>query len=268
MNCKVGILTENELVGGWWWRRLVYADFDPVTFTTTRTKDRAKLSDPLLAQAIFHKFQQWEQTMEIAAQRYELVRRLHPERQLPAWTALPICAHSVLIPAIGKNLRKDLCVVSSPPRSEQGWSKPWLPWQWNLMAEDNELVRRFLTMINDERRRQGLPDSLFPMKGKSGKRSSHNKGNRHRKISWRWPELMDIHRWSGRPLKPNERSAKSDAVQEAEDCEPAFLRAWDMIKLSMFGHPDSWKPADHFTRFLSENFVKWYPPKAKESLPK
>lgn len=265
---KSGTFTSGEIESTWWWRRLVFCHFDLTTFTTARARNLKSIHAPDgLDDAFSLEFRLWEEQTEIAAWQYELVRRLRPEKKLPSWIGLPICAHSVLQRAIGQNLSKSLCAIFHPIRNEREWSKPMPLFQWNLEAGNSDLVRTFLSWIDGERRRNGLPESLFSERSKSGKRKSQNKGNRNRKVSWRWPELIGLHRWGGRSLSHNERSAKSNAEQEAREWEPAVLRALEMLKSPTFASlPEWWKPNTSFTRWLRENFERTYPLKAQESL--
>jgi hypothetical protein len=97
--------TEAELeMTDWWWRRLAFLKFDQITFTTQK---------PKLGGLRQHaEFQQWEEKFEIAAWRYELVRRLHREKQYPHWIDLStniMCG--AFVNALGQNLSRDVCAV-------------------------------------------------------------------------------------------------------------------------------------------------------------
>ena len=75
--------------GRWWWRRLVFAQFESETFTTARLDSAAErlwqAEFPITywstLMTVYQMFQEWESEMEIGAWRYELVRRICHERE-------------------------------------------------------------------------------------------------------------------------------------------------------------------------------------------
>jgi len=318
MKQKTGTFTESEMERGrWWWRRLVFAHFDPATFTTARLTAETEGCKRLwlaefperaseLTNTLAQEFDHWQTGQEVGAWRYELVRRMSPEREFvdlvqsfhcgnapngatehllpkseldcillhlmpggrfPTWPYLVSPARSGLR-GLAEYLNKSVQRIEFPTRTEHGWSEPSKPFQWDLLASDSELSKMFLLWINEQRRKQGIPDSVFPELSQSGKRKSHNKGNRHRKVSWRWPEVLDIHRFGTRPLTGSERSMKSDAEAEALKWKPVLLRGLSQVAYRPGFTPDSWQPHHFPVRWLQENFDRWYPAKARGSLPK
>ena len=154
-------------------------------------------------------------------------------------------------------------------RTVVGWSEPAPPHQWDLHAPDVDLTRSFLAWINEQRVKQRIISFLIPKQSRAGKHRSHNRGNRHRKMSWRWPEVMDIHRFGTRSLTDSERSIKSDAEEEALKWKPRFLSSLSWVALRPFSTPESWRFSAEFPKsWLQENFNRWYPAKARESLQK
>jgi hypothetical protein len=317
---KTGSFTESELERGrWWWRRLVFAHFDPLEFRTAKplldAEDckRLRLAEfPHMARGLvvtlFQAFQQWETRDEIGALRYELVRRLNVEREFvdlvqgfycgnapagvreqllpkaefdsilrhlmpgghfPSWPYLVSPARSFL-GRLREDLSKSCCGRTTAPMGKgPGWSEPAPPDQWDLNCSDTELTRTFLGWINEQRQKQGIPNSfLFPARSNSGRRKSQNKGNRHRKVSWRWPEVMDIHRLGARSLTDSERSIKSAAKAEALKWKPVFLEGLSWLAFKPGFTLDSWQPKHDPVRWMQENFDRWYPAKARESLQK
>lgn len=262
-----------------------------------------------LIDTLNEEFHQWETREEIGAQRYELVRRMRPEQEFleciqtfcteqerkglaasllpkseldyvirhllpgghfPSWPSLPAPVPRIL-GRLRVNLNKSCHGRTSDPMGKgPGWSEPAPPDQWDLSCSDADLTRSFLCWINEQREKQGIPNSfLFAARSKSGKRNSQNKGNRHRKVSWRWPEVMDIHRLGARSLTDSERSIKSDAEAEALKWKPVFLEGLSWVALRVVSTPESWRFSHEFPkRWLQENFDRWYPAKARESLQK
>ncbi len=259
---KVG-QPEKELEARWWWRRLAFCDVSPLEHTTDFTKKLTLEWELKFGQALRYEFSSWEKRIEVAAWRYELVRRIQPKVELPSWIELPSFTHGFLVPAIGQNLA--VCparIPITPQQQEPGWSEPMGPCQCDLRLDDTTLCRWFLSWVNNQREKQGLPVTLFPKL--SGKRRSYNVGNRNRKVSWRWPELMDIHQLGNRALNNSERPLKTNAKREAEAWAEKALGALKSSRLPQFAYLLRHEPNKQFTRWLLENFVKEFP-KARES---
>jgi len=104
---------------------------------------------------------------------------------------LTVLQESFLLGALEEK-NEGINTIFHPVNDSPEWSRPLLPWQWNLTASDKSLKDRFMLYINEERRRNGLPDDVFKKKGKSGVSKSYNESNRNRGISWRGLELLDI----------------------------------------------------------------------------
>ena len=221
---KVG-QPEKELAVHWWWRRLEFCSFSLENYTTYWQEPKKQTAeseqDPRRISFLW-----WRDFKEIGAWRYELVRRLRPESKLPSWIELSDDAQHSLNNAIGKELFKGNFRICCPPEKLSGyWSNVPLTesLHFNLQASNSKLCELFLMWINQQRREK---HGLAVPKSKSGKRRSINVGNRYRKVSWRWPELMDIHRLGSRSLESNERRSKRDAELEAaawaKDAEEAL----------------------------------------------
>lgn len=260
---------------------------------------------PRLIRTLEQEFAVWETRQEIGALRYELVRRMSPEREFvklvqsfhcgkapkatehllpkdeldcilsrlmpggyfPSWPYLAAPAW-IFLGDLRKNLTKHCQQLTIPPQTEPGWSEPSKPYQWDLLASDPELTKAFLRWINAQRREQGITESVFSERSQSGKRKSHNKGNRHRKVSWRWLEVLDIQRFGTRSLTASERSIKSCAEAEALKWKPVFLAGLSQVAYRPGSALDSWEPSPSPVRWLQERFDRWYPAKARESLQK
>ena len=79
-----------------------------------------------------------------------------------------------------------------------GWTRP-LPDSWNLHLNDNTLSKAFLSLIKSERNRLKVPNPR------------QHAGKARRPISWKYIELLDIHRLKLRTLSDGERSEISKA---------------------------------------------------------
>ena len=265
----------------WWWRRLVFSQFDETTYSVTKVdswsqpawwKHGEELWWQFFCGADFE-FNRFRDKLEVATWRYELVRRLLREKQHPAWPDLPQHVASVFVPKLGVDKNPAIHILASTSPNGPPWSKPWAH-QWNLTAEDSDLIRSFMGFINSERERLKLPTThIFPPRSKTGKHRSANKGNKHRNLSWRWPELMDIDFFCHPArLNASERSALSDAKQAAKSFEADFLQAWkDVEALRPMYTLESLTVPGCLHRWLRENFLTWFPlqtKKVRESLPK
>jgi hypothetical protein len=92
----------------------------------------------------------------------------------------------------------------------EGWTKAE-PVTWNLNQSDEALSQAFLATIRRERAKQRIA-------------LKKNASNRHRRVSWRWPEVLDLAQ-AGIPLNANDRSKKSQAIKQAKCFENAVLEA-------------------------------------------
>lgn len=184
-----------EIAKNWWWRHLPFAPFDSETFTTRPRNGRS-----------------WPDQDELAAWNYELVRRVRGDLNLadyidlPAWRRARLWTQIVLPdPSMQGGAAMILMGDFKPIK---GWSKAE-PISWNLNLSDEALSQAFLDMIRRERAKQKV--SL-----------NKNASNRHRRVSWRWPEVLDLAH-IGIPLNGIDRSKKSQAIKQAKRFESAVL---------------------------------------------
>ena len=197
----------------WWWRRLVWGDYQ-----TDPTKANAyHVLQPRMKDLVARGFRSnsewkdWNEKTELCTYRYELARRFLSREESPPWPMLTVVQESFLLGALGER-KESLNVITCPIINNPEWSSPTLPWQWNLTASNKSLIARFMLYINEERRRNGLPDDRFKKRGKS-----YNEGNRNRGISWRGLELWDIQFYKIHALKnSNESSTVSRSKREAK----------------------------------------------------
>jgi hypothetical protein len=197
----------------WWWRRLVFGHYqdntkkpNPYHVLQPRMKDLVAMGFRSNSE-----WKHWNEKTELCTYRYELARRFLSREETPPWPMLTVVQESFLLGALGER-KESLNVITCPIINNPEWSSPTLPWQWNLTASNKSLIARFMLYINEERRRNGLPDDVFKKRGKS-----YNEGNRNRGISWRGLELWDIQFHKIHALKnSNESSAVSRSKREAK----------------------------------------------------
>lgn len=180
----------------WWWRHLPFAPFDGESFTTRpRTGSH------------------WPDQDELAAWRYELVRRVRRDLDLPEYIDLPAWKRAALWTQIvlpDPSLKGGSAMtLIGDFKPIDGWTKAE-PVAWNLSHSDEALSEAFLNAIRRERARQKIA-------------LKKNASNRHRRVSWRWPEVLDLAR-AGQPLNANDRSKKSQAIRQGKSFEHTVLQ--------------------------------------------
>jgi hypothetical protein len=162
---------------------------------------------------------------------------------------LTLAQESFLLGALGER-KESINVITYPIINNPEWSSPTLPWQWHLTASNKSLIARFMLYINEERRRNGLPDDVFKKRGKSEARKSYNEGNRNRGISWRGLELWDIQFHKIHALKnSNESSTVSRSKREAKQWSEPVKQL--LSQAARFQADDQCATV---SRFLEENF--------------
>jgi len=199
----------------WWWRRLVIGNYHDnlerkKAFQVTKKTMRQLLSIGLNSS---REWLIWKDC-ELVAYKYELSRRLI-RLKTPSYINLDMMQLSLLSGAL-KDESDSVARLHYPPIKDQKWSAPMVGWQWKLTASDKSLKDEFMRMINDERRKRGLPGSVDHKEySKSGKRKSSNKNNRNRGISWRVIEAIDLSRHKIRILNETERALVSKAKEKS-----------------------------------------------------
>ena len=111
-----------------------------------------------------------------------------------------------------------------------------------------------MLLINDERRRKGLHDHINKM-SKSGARKSANAKNRHRGISWRGLELLDIQFFKIRTLNNDSESStvsklKREAKKWVKPVRKVFSDIADLQSMGVDGKRENLKIAP----YLKENY--------------
>ena len=187
----------------WWWRRLVFGHYQddtekPNLYQVTQlkmshlTSNGFKRNDQVKRWLKNNQWKDWHDKLELLTYRYELARRVLrlKKKKFPHWPLLTEIEELGLIGVLDD--RKDeICLKLGPSNMNPDRAKPDLLWTFDLTGNDKVLKDKFMLLINDERRRKGLHDHINKM-SKSGARKSANAKNRHRGISWRGLELLDI----------------------------------------------------------------------------
>jgi hypothetical protein len=185
------------LIKNWWWRKVPFAPFNYETFTTRPAK------------GVY-----WPDQDELAAWKYELVRRSRRDLDLPEYIDLPGWKRAGLWTqlVLPDPSLKGSCAMTliGDFKPLEGWTKAE-PIAWNLKESDEALSQTFLASIRRERAKQKIA-------------LKKNANNRHRSVSWRWPEVLDLSHL-GVPLDANDRSKKSQAIKQAKCFENVVLDA-------------------------------------------
>jgi len=236
----------------WWWRRLVFLDFDEVTHTT-----KHKIFVPEYPSYGFvGEWNMWQGKDELIAFRYELLRRTSfPD--LPEWHAVPAWLDGWILGVIAPKPARAVCGMFAPT-TPAGYASLGR-WMWDLTASDESLCRFFIGRINGERRRRGLPETNDPFSRITGKLQKHTekrRGRRNRQISWLAVEAHDIQSFGVRPLTDGERSRLSKARRELAAYEEPLKAAIENTKRHT-PETDKTIPADEslYAGFIHENFV-------------
>jgi hypothetical protein len=237
----------------WWWRRLVWGDYqdDPKKANAYHVLQPRMKDLVALGFRSNSEWKNWNEKMELVAYRYELARRVLSREENPPFPMLTIKQESFL-----KQLNENdlpIYTIFDPVNDSSEWSSPMLPWQWRLTASDKSLIDRFILYINEERRRNGLPDDVFKKMGKSGARKTSNAGNRNRGVSWRGLELLDIQFHKIHALKNNsETSTVSRLKGEAKQWSALVKHLLSQAARFQVGQKGD--QGATVRRFLEENF--------------
>jgi hypothetical protein len=162
-----------------------------------------------------YKQARWHEIDEVPAFRWELVRRLFPLDQYPAYTELSRWEIEYVRQILGHGTKPVVmdCMDSTPPL-------PGYPifarTGWNLRAGDEAPKREFMARIEAERKRAGIA------------RPPRNRGNYHRGVAWGQVELME----TGTGLNDAQRSHLAQAREKARGLQDKFLQAWSEIQQS------------------------------------
>ena len=236
----------------WWWRRFILGEFQsnlslPKPFQIIKSREFVFVGQS-------SEWSYWKKKVEFPSYRYELARRcLGRESYLP-WPQLSLLQQSFLLGGLALD-EKSVRVIAEPLKDSSNWSAPMLPWQWRLDVSDNSLIESFMVMINEERRRNKIPEDLIKKKSKSGKSTSSNEGNFNRGVSWRGIELLDIQFHKIKKFENNSETSsvskmKKESRKWAKEVKQ-LLKAHDS-----FGCPSTESDSFNFVfKFLSENYT-------------
>ena len=237
----------------WWWRRLVFLDFDEATHTT-----KHKIYVPEYPSYGFvGEWGMWHGKDELTAFRYELLRRTS-FTDLPEWHAVPTWLNGWIFGVVAPKPARAVCGMFAPtaPRGYASLDG----WMWDLTASDESLCRSFIAQINEERRRKGMPDTNDPFSEITGKVQKHTekrRGQRNRQVSWLAVEAHDIQSFGIRPLTDGERSRLSEARRELAAYEEPLKAAIASAKQHTPGANQTVATEESlYARFIHENFVR------------
>lgn len=234
----------------WWWRRLVYVDFDEETHTTQH-----RIYPPEFpGHAFSNAWNWWHKKDELTAFRFELLRRTSfPDLQ--DWIYLPHWLGKWVMGVLAPKPERSVCGLFEPAAPPNYAS---IDWMWDLEASDESLCQNFIMFINEERQRRGLPTSDISgyISGKQLKHGEKRRGKRNRQVSWLAVEAYDLKLYKIRPLSDGERSRLSKAIREMKVFEPPLREALQMANKHK---PENHQilPQEHIqARFVRENFLE------------
>lgn len=234
----------------WWWRRLVFVEFDEETHTTSHR--RVVPNYPNYGFSV--EWSMWHRSDELFAYRYELLRRVM-RLDLPEWHELPAWQYSWIAGALSPKQDRATC----------GGFYPTIPdgyvsldnWAWDLTASDEALCEQFLARINEARVKHGLPDTGDIFYGLIGPKLSHKekrRGERNRSVSWMAVEVLDLLEHKVRTLTDGERSRVSKVRREILKYRDSMLKALSNTVHLMSESNRTQEPATIYSRFIDENF--------------
>jgi hypothetical protein len=198
----------------------------------------------------------WHRKDELFAFRYELLRRILSS-DLPEWHALPSWLHSWIFGLLAPKAERSVCGIFHPA-APKGYISLG-DWVWDLTASDEALCKHFLSRINEERRKHGLPDTgdiFYGMNGMKLPHSEKRRGERSRPVSWMAVEMYDLQQHQIRPLTDGERSRLSKARREISAFKNAFSTAFENAQRFTPEDQRNTDPGNIYSRFLDENFKK------------
>ena len=175
----------------WWWRDVI-----------KRLPKR-----PLYKQS------RWTEIEEVPAFRWELVRRLFPLNEYPAYTELTRAEIEIVRPIL-QHGRWPAVIEYRDARPPHPGYAVFAHTAWNLRASPETLRREFLAHIEAARKHAGIATPR------------RNKDNYHRGVSWNQVELMETR--TG--LTDTQRSHLSQARKKAQQLKGKFLQAWSEIQ--------------------------------------
>lgn len=237
----------------WWWRRLVFLEFDELTHTTKWRR----LVREYPSYGFSAEWNSWHRREELIAFRLELLRRTDFS-QLPEWHSVPVWQAAWIRGVIAPKPERAVCGIFPPSLSAGYASLGRL--MWDLTASDESLCRLFISCINEERRRRGLPDTDDPFTRitvPANKHTEKRRGKRNRQVSWLAVEAHDIRSFGIRPLTAGERSRVSKARRElAAFVEPLRRALENAEHLTPKADKAASSGESLYARFLRENFVR------------
>ena|ERR1017187_9273024 len=236
----------------WWWRRLVFVQFDEEYHTTHH---RIHVPEHP-SYGFWGEWNMWHRKDELTAFRFEMLRRTcFPE--LPEWHSLPAWLDGWVLGVLAPKPERAVCAMFGQT-APTGYASLG-GWMWDLTASDESLSKFFLLQINQERRRRGLPDTNDPFSELTGNRQKHKdkrRGERNRQVSWLAVEAHDLKSFGVRPLTDGERSRLSKARREIAVFETPFRTAIETAEQHTPEEKRSVSEENLYARFIRENFVQ------------
>lgn len=234
----------------WWWRRLIFVNFDEETHTT---QQRLYVPEHP-SQGFSNEWNWWHKKDELTAFRFELLQRL-AFQDLPEWIYLPYWLSKWITGVLAPKPERSVCGLFAPSAPSNYASFDWM---WDLEASDESLCQHFIMFINEERQRRNLPtsDIIGRIIGKQQKHKEKRRGERNRQVSWLAVEAFDLKLNKIRPLSDGERSRLSKACREIKKFENPLKEAMEMARKHIPENHQSLPQEALYARFIRENYLK------------
>jgi hypothetical protein len=255
---RVNLDIHEAVLERWWWRRLVFVEFDEATHTT---QHRMRVPEHP-SYGFLGEWAMWHQKDELVAFRFEMLRRT-AFSDLPEWHSLPGWLAAWILGVLAPKKQRAVCGLFQPV--PPGYES--LNWLWDLTASDESLCKAFLSRINEVRGAKGLPVTNDPFAEETCGVQTHaekRRGKRNRQVSWLAVEAYDVKQYQVRPLTDGERSRLSKASRDIKAFEGPVREAMTSAEQFTPAANRDVEGENVYVQFIRENFVQRFASKLQQ----
>jgi hypothetical protein len=170
----------------WWWRNLKYATYGKspgkgavAGVVRPSPADPEEGLDDRFSRAIWARG--WRRK-ELAAWRYEVVRRVYPHKDRVPFPDLRALISGSLVTELGELDTREPYQWPGPGRPSEGYTA--CNWYFDLTASDRDLAKGFRHWVRSQRAKLKQEPGADPAPAKKFRRTP---------ISWAWLEIYDRH---------------------------------------------------------------------------